>query len=196
MRLGALLALAAPAASQLHPVKNHPWCDKDCVCDGVDLSHLRGNVFEMPEINLPDPENPGPVTDSWSYRISVCAPLSHAQIPAFCENDRHSPHVIRFKTADSSHNASHPTPGDCQRVGMDIVVARASHTAADPSTNPPTEEVNAVQLVFTSDDEGRTHIVTADLSCESAAGDMAPPSGVTRTVSATRTASGRSSRWT
>ena len=134
MRLGALLALAAPTASQLHS------CNKECVCDGVDLSHLRGNVFEMPEINLPDPEHPGSVTDAWSYRISVCAPLSHDQIPALCENDRAPPHVIRFKTADSSHNASHPTPGDCQRVGMDVIYA-AAHTATDPSSSDPSDEL-------------------------------------------------------
>ena len=176
MRLGALLALGAtPGAGQhLHS------CTKDCVCDGVDLSQLKDKVFEMPEIVAPDPGHPGPVTDPWSYRISVCTPLPHDQIPAFCENDRHSPRMIRFKTADSSHNATHPTHGDCQRVGMDVIYA-AAHTATDPSSSDPSATVQAVQLLFTAEDGGNTHVVTADLTCEVEAGTLAPPSAVSRT---------------
>jgi hypothetical protein len=162
--LAPLLALAAgrPAAAGTH------GCDKDCVCDGVDLSALRSKPYTMAEVTGPE-SHEGP--DGWEYRISICDPLPHDVIPINCRtgigHPWHAPHVVRFKRPHA-RNQSAPT-GECQRVGSDVVLAQATHhNQVDPNSN---EEVPGVQLVFTGEDGGKTHTVTANLLCDELAGD-------------------------
>ena len=77
----------------------------------------------------------------------------------------HAPHVVRYKMphGDPGRNQSSPT-GDCQRVGSDVVLAQATHHNLDPVTQKATED--GVQLVFTGEDGGITHTVTANLICD------------------------------
>ena len=148
----ALLVHLAPASALTHS------CDRNCVCDGVDLSRLKGQMYNMPEVVGPEGRE-GP--DDWEYRISVCEPLPHEKIPMNCVTGSgkpwHAPHVVRFKRPHAM-NQSEPT-GDCQRVGYDVVLAQATE--------------GGVQLVFTGEDGGKTHTVTANLNCDPQAGGQA-----------------------
>ena len=149
----ALVIHVTPASARTH------GCDKDCVCDGVDLSRLKGQMYTMPEVVGPEGRE-GP--DDWEYRISVCDPLPRDKIPMNCVtgigHPWHAPHVVRYKRPHG-RNESAPT-GDCQRIGSDIVLAQATKVLGR----------NVVQLVFTGEDGGKTHTVTADLNCDPQAG--------------------------
>ena len=59
----ALLQLGCAAAT------SHA-CDKNCICDGVDLSRLRNKMYTMHEMHAQE----GSAPDEWKYRMSVCEP--------------------------------------------------------------------------------------------------------------------------
>ena len=70
LRLLRLLLLLGVVDGRTH------GCDKDCVCDGVDLSRLKGQMWKMPEV-VGDPEGKEVHSASlclclWSSRPSVC----------------------------------------------------------------------------------------------------------------------------
>ena len=155
------LVAALPAAAKTH------GCTAGCVCDGVDLSALGDLVFTMAEETGPAGHE-GP--DDWAYRISVCEPLPREATPENCRtgigHPWHAPHVVRYKRADYARNHSAPNRGDCKRVGSDVILATATDYK-DPGTQ---KEVTGVQLVFTAQDGGQTHTVTANLICDRVAG--------------------------
>lgn len=154
----ALLQLGCAAAT------SHA-CDKNCICDGVDLSRLRNKMYTMHEMHAQE----GSAPDEWKYRMSVCEPLPREQIPINCipETGHHLPYVVRFKDPHR-RNQSAPT-GDCQQVGSDVVLAQATRHNRDPAD--PQKEVPGVQLVLTGEDGGKTHTVTANMLCDYRAGD-------------------------
>jgi hypothetical protein len=108
--------------------------------------------------------------DDWEYRISVCEPIPREKIPMNCVTGIgkpwHAPHVVRYKRPHG-RNESSPS-GDCQRIGSDVVLAQATHHNLDPVTHKDSDD--GVQLVFTGEDGGITHTVTANLICDPEAG--------------------------
>ncbi len=127
----------------------------------------------MPEL-VEGPHGEG--SDSWSYRISFCEPLPREQTPANCAagivHARDAPRMVRFKRADYDHNSSHLTPGDCQNVATNVVLAEATYHDLDPITN--TTRHGGLQLVFAGEYDGRMHTVTANLICDRVAGIGVP----------------------
>ena len=168
MRVIAAAVVMVGCCGRLAAGRSH-GCDKNCVCDGVDLSSLAGQMYSMAEAPQPHPEGALP-KQQWEYRISVCAPLPRDKIPTNCAtgigHPWHPPHVVRYERPDGK-NESRPT-GHCQRVGSDVVLAQATRHNHNPVTHK--NDAQGVQLVFTGEDGGKTHTVTANLICNPQAG--------------------------
>ena len=118
MRLGALLALGAtPAAGQVHS------CDKDCVCDGVDLSHIL----------LP---NHGymPVVDRFPYLgdVVLCDGSDEAAVDARIESGSKAFGALRGCIFSSSAICTLPTPAATPSELLPVREAR--NLNREPST--------------------------------------------------------------
>jgi hypothetical protein len=68
-----------------------------CTCDGVDLSDLKGKVFQAP-------------TDSegYAFKISICGEIPNAQLPSGCQQYAEHPSVVKYKANN---------PADCIEIG-------------------------------------------------------------------------------
>ena len=85
-----LIASAAAAACDL----------ASCTCDGVDLSGMKGKVYQAPTD-----------AEGYAYKISMCSEIPTAQLPAGCQlpaaGCKHSA-VVKYKANN---------PADCIEIG-------------------------------------------------------------------------------
>lgn len=73
-------------------------CDlASCTCDGVDLSGMKGQVYQAP-------------TDSegYAYKISMCSEIPAATLPTGCQQYAEHPAVVKYKANN---------PADCIEIG-------------------------------------------------------------------------------
>ena len=82
-----LIASAAAAACDL----------ASCTCDGVDLSGMKGKVYQAPTD-----------AEGYAYKISMCSEIPTAQLPTGCKQYAEHPAVVKYKANN---------PADCIEIG-------------------------------------------------------------------------------
>lgn len=146
MAVVAVLAVAWAMAAGVAATSNR-GCDADCVCDGVDLSDLKGMSWGA------EPATSG----GDMYKLSVCEPIEPLDLPRGCRGPasggRSLPRAVRWTGGDVGFNASDST---CEPLASDIVMAQQTATG--------------VQLVYASSFNRTSHTIIVSLMCSQGAG--------------------------
>ena len=95
------LSCLRPAAAAVAPpglrVQDAMACDlSTCICDGVNLSSLRGHVYTTPE------------SGGYIYSFSICEEIPDDQIPPSCKLQSEHTAVIKYKSDNTA---------DCTEIG-------------------------------------------------------------------------------
>eukprot|EP01052_Picozoa_sp_SAG31_P002825 SAG31_NODE_102_length_25175_cov_10.778553_17_plen_208_part_00 len=73
-------------------------CDlAGCTCDGVDLSGMKGKVYQAP-----------PDSEGYAYKISMCSEIPAETLPTGCQQYAEHPAVVKYKANN---------PADCIEIG-------------------------------------------------------------------------------
>ena len=92
-----------PAAADVRSLGAAAACDlESCVCDGVDLSSLRGTVYSTPKAN-----------DGYVFNFTLCNEIPAFTLPSACTVQSEHPAAIKMKVEDDGS----VDDSDCEEVG-------------------------------------------------------------------------------